>query len=433
MPARLDAAKRLGKLLGGAEAGEGGPVPAAATLALPVLMERFAGPVLLFDAGGAILSHSGGANLLATAYNDGQMGFLTDLIRRTAGDALPRQGRCEVGTADTGMAIDLILLPIQAEGASHVLALGRDTTLDRNMIGALMSSRQLFKDLVTCSTDFAWETKPDGTFGFVSPRGALGYSAHELEGRPARDLHADMNAADAVWPFDSRTPLDGVEVWLRRKDGSIACVSVACLPVQDDKGRSKGVRGIAKDVTDKKEQAAALNQAHERLKKIARLDALTGLFNRATFFEELGWRLQHLRRHGRPGALMYIDLDNFKAVNDTGGHQQGDLVLRELANRLLNGSRAGDMVARLGGDEFAVWLEDTDTEGAKSKLENMMEIGSALNAEFGVAGKPLGLSIGVVIATQDGVENMQQLLERADEAMYAAKKSGKGRAAFAKA
>ena len=242
-----------------------------------------------------------------------------------------------------------------------------------------------------------------------------------------------MNAADAVWPFDSRTPLDGVEVWLRRKDGSIACVSVACLPVQDDKGRSKGVRGIAKDVTDKKEQAAALNQAHERLKKIARLDALTGLFNRATFFEELGWRLQHLRRHGRPGALMYIDLDNFKAVNDTGGHQQGDLVLRELANRLLNGSRAGDMVARLGGDEFAVWLEDTDTEGAKSKLENMMEIGAALNAEFGVAGKPLGLSIGVVIATQDGVENMQQLLEQADEAMYAAKKSGKGRAAFAKA
>ena len=111
---------------------------------------------------------------------------------------------------------------------------------------------------------------------------------------------------------------------------------------------------------------------HETLERISRTDELTGLLNRRAFFEEVDRGLTHHRRAGRAGALVYIDLDNFKPVNDVHGHQWNDEVLCDLADMLSMGTRVGNLVARLGGDEFALWLEETTETNAAAKAQETL-------------------------------------------------------------
>ena len=133
----------------------------------------------------------------------------------------------------------------------------------------------------------------------------------------------------------------------------------------------------------------------------------------------------------RPAALVYVDVDNFKPVNDRHGHAQGDMVLRNVAERLRRGARASDLVARLGGDEFALWLDEADLRGAEAKGRDIV----ALREEFAELSAsedlPLSFSIGVAVLDTNASETIAEIIERADSAMYAAKRGGKGRLAVA--
>ncbi len=129
---------------------------------------------------------------------------------------------------------------------------------------------------------------------------------------------------------------------------------------------------------------------------------------------------------GRCGALLYVDLDNFKQVNDVHGHQRGDEALVALAEILSGGSRVGDIPARLGGDEFALWLEETDAAAAEAKARTLLEQARSLRAYSGSPDTPLGISIGIALSDPALDESIDELLARADEAMYAVKKGGKG-------
>ena len=308
--------------------------------------------------------------------------------------------------------------------AGLVLLLARDATLDSNMIAALGKSRQLFRDLVLCSSDFAFEVDVQGRFGFVSPQGALGYAAAELSGRPARGLAAEEGGP---WPFDG---CHG-EVRLKGCDGEARLFAVAAMAVCDRAGNPAGSRGVARDVTEERARDAALEEAHRREKRLARTDGLTGLYNRRAFVKELTVRLAHLERHRRAGALLYLDLDNFKAVNDAKGHAAGDACLKTFAAALRLRSRAGDSCARLGGDEFALWLEDIDGAGAMKKAAAVLAYAAALDAAYGVPGRPLGVSAGVALSMAG--DDAATLMARADGAMYRAKQGGKGRAYLAEA
>ncbi|MGF1605025.1 MAG: diguanylate cyclase domain-containing protein [Rhodothalassiaceae bacterium] len=177
----------------------------------------------------------------------------------------------------------------------------------------------------------------------------------------------------------------------------------------------------------------ALRQAAliERLKRLSRVDDLTELLNRRAFMEELERRLAHHRRTGRPGALMYVDLDHFKAVNDTMGHAVGDKVLGEMGRLLRESIRVGDAAGRLGGDEFAVWLEETDAKGAAAKAQALLEEVAGLRRATGDPQSDLGLSVGIAISHPEREETLEGLAERADRALYAVKRSGRGRYAFA--
>ncbi len=169
----------------------------------------------------------------------------------------------------------------------------------------------------------------------------------------------------------------------------------------------------------------------ERLRRLSERDGLTGLFNRRTFFERLEETLT--RPDSGPSALLYVDLDNFKAVNDLHGHQQGDTVLKAVGTLLSTGVRPGDLPGRLGGDEFVLWLGRADEEQSRKVAERLLNGMKGLAHLSASPEKPLGLSIGIAVHTPGRGETVRELTDRADAAMYDAKKSGKGHYALAPA
>ena len=129
--------------------------------------------------------------------------------------------------------------------------------LERNLRAALADSRQRYKDLVEISSDFAWETDADGAFAFVSPRGALGYTAGALVGREAASFVVEPRKTESL-PFGARNSVERAEVWFRRADGELALLVCACLPLHDAQGQWCGTRGVSRDITEERAGEVAL-------------------------------------------------------------------------------------------------------------------------------------------------------------------------------
>ena len=168
-------------------------------------------------------------------------------------------------------------------------------------------------------------------------------------------------------------------------------------------------------------------QAFDRTRHLAQHDSLTGLSNRSQFEEQLARQLEFAMRGELRGALLAIDLDGFKAVNDNHGHGVGDQVLRAVAARLRSTLRGSDLAARVGGDEFLVLLPDIDAEAALRLAERIVEV---LSQRYGDDLPPVTASVGIATFPDDGAPDGQSLVRRADEALYAAKRAGKRRASM---
>ncbi|HVI52660.1 MAG TPA: diguanylate cyclase [Candidatus Sulfotelmatobacter sp.] len=170
---------------------------------------------------------------------------------------------------------------------------------------------------------------------------------------------------------------------------------------------------------------------HHLLLDASRTDALTSLLNRRGFYDEMKRRFNRLQRDNRPAALVYVDLDNFKLVNDSHGHARGDEALRHVADILRHNTRSTDLVARLGGDEFAIWLDNADEQVAVSRAQIFLTAATQLAPYSGDKDRPLKLSIGIAVHHAKDREDINQLMSRADAAMYAVKRGGKGNYAMA--
>lgn len=158
----------------------------------------------------------------------------------------------------------------------------------------------------------------------------------------------------------------------------------------------------------------------------ARTDSLTGLLNRRAFFDEMSRRFDRLERDSAPGTLLFIDLDHFKALNDSRGHDIGDEALCITANLLRGTVRPQDLVARLGGDEFALWLDNTDEFAAAERAESLRLEGPAHLAHLGDPGVPgLSMSIGIATRWPGRGEDIEALIQRADQVMYEVKRAGR--------
>jgi len=182
------------------------------------------------------------------------------------------------------------------------------------------------------------------------------------------------------------------------------------------------------------EQLGFVNQQlirENELERLSATDPLTGLLNRRAFAESLERRLVRQVHAKQDGALLYLDLDNFKQVNDAAGHDVGDEVLKSVARLLQEHIRTADLAARLGGDEFAIYLGSISREAAEQKARMILAKAHSLQKYSASPDNPLGLSIGIALIDSTSHECLDALLKRADSAMYQAKSEGKGTLAFA--
>jgi len=474
---------------------------------------------------------------------------------------------------------DMALIPLGESGEDTLFLLtGRDGSMQYNLIDALVTSRQLFKDLIVCTDDFVWETDEEGRFRYTSPKGAFGYSAAELDGMLVEDLLmiGATGTASHQNPFFVEEQVRECEIWVRSKGGDAVCMMVNAIPIHDKEGVHLGNRGAGQDITAEIKQRqhmdflagqemmiekivnairqeveaerlfkiagegacealnssrviiqrlslqgqleTAFNQgvtaetevflqdwfwnardtssvenemlslscsssdrvhvapiyvkgrlagiitlmrrnealelsedeqnllkvlaghlgialiqvnAREQLVELSRTDELSGLLNRRAFHNDVAKRIEHGKRTKRPNALFYIDLDNFKPVNDRFGHEKGDEVLKAVSQILKARSRIGDLVSRLGGDEFAMWLEDIDWEGAVQKAEELLQACREVSQELEISDPSINFSIGIALAQGAKDDNLERLLSRADAAMYEVKRRGKGTFALA--
>jgi len=219
----------------------------------------------------------------------------------------------------------------------------------------------------------------------------------------------------------SRRNLFQREVRLKPPNGPISWVRINMTALRGADGRTTGYLLVASDVTEN-------HLMLERLHDLAHKDALTGLWNRMAWLETLDERMKSVDRPGQLGVL-YIDLDGFKAVNDTVGHDHGDALLKAVAERLLAAVRPQDMLARLGGDEFAVVLPDlADAEAAAAVAQRIVR---TVGQPFTILEKELSVGASVGIALADSLEvDRATLVKRADTALYAAKHAGRSRYVF---
>ena len=488
------------------------------------------------------------------------------------------QGRCVTErimtrAEDETLVFQVNTIPIFGPSNEPLaLVLARDMTADRNVVDALVASRELFKDLVSCSSDFAWETDQHGIFTYVSKDGALGFGPADLIGTSAKVLL--MLSDDSPYPFDACHPVEDYELWVRTANGEEVFCRICCKPVLMDNA-VVAIRGVCRDITEEYKHKVELKRRRRRekllqgivdalrtefntrrllrtaaklpkkalnadycwvfttddrgsmqlamaypdtneelklkvkdvfvqacklaednlhveaagksfdliadftqfrgavngaivmarnndhsgwtgderqvvnsvsahlgiafhqikereiLERLSRLDDVTGLRNRRAFIEDLEKRLAHTSRYRRSGVLAFVDVDNFKSVNDILGHKVGDNVLCAMAQILEDGQRAGDMAARIGGDEFVVWLEETDECGSTNWAQRVLAACTKLD-EITQGKTPLiTVSIGLAAHTPHDPNDVDTLMQRADSAMYSAKKSGKAAFKFA--
>ena len=183
---------------------------------------------------------------------------------------------------------------------------------------------------------------------------------------------------------------------------------------------------LLRELTD--QLAVAMAQAEEQaaLSRLSETDALTGLLNRRGFETRLKAAVAAARATGGRGALVYVDLDNFKQVNDRGGHAEGDAALRAAAELLRRSMRAGDLVARLGGDEFAAWIDGVDGSEMLRRGEELVRAAAALQRFVPDSDMKVGFSVGIALLRPDRDASEADLLARADRAMYQVKHGAKG-------
>lgn len=524
------------------------------------------GPLALDSNPALLLAHDG--KVLAANEAAGTLRLMLARPPAELGQALgearrgkPRRLAALDGQDETGkpISLDLSLLP----SGDAILLLGRDISLERALRGALIDSRQRFKDLIDRAADFTWEVDDAGRFSFVAGEAPLGRAAGDLIGQSPQDFAISEDVAAA---FSGAGPRAGSEIWMAGPDKRPLCLLVQGQALNPtDGGPFRGARGLARDITAQKARetdlaesrhrerlvlhlmrslrrtidpeaaiATALNTAmqavgaelghvrrvgpdgvlaecltgqpdpadddliatalesdnglamghaghrlgiallcryegrgvgllvlwrkavrgpwaaddlfllgelaeqlavlieqlkgQEALRHLSTTDALTGLLNRRGFESVLARAVTRARLDGHVGALMYVDLDNFKQVNDRFGHAQGDAALVATADILRENLRTRDPIGRLGGDEFVAWLEGLGPEEAKAKAVDLQRAATALWRFAPGAEKKLGFSIGIALLRKDAGQddNIETLMTRADEAMYRIKHGGKG-------
>ena len=318
-------------------------------------------------------------------------------------------------------------------GGGQVFVFVRDITSRKQAETKLVESESRLQTLTHAIPDLVWLKDPEGVYLSCNQRFERFFGAAEaaIVGKTDYDF-VSKELADFFRKHDKIAMAKGEpsvnEEWVAfAYDGHRELLETTKTPVYDSQRRLVGVLGIGHDITQRK-------RAEDEIRQLAFYDSLTGLPNRRLLLDRLQRALVASARHQNEGALLYIDLDNFKTLNDTLGHDMGDLLLQQVAQRLVACVRDSDTVARLGGDEFVVMLEDLSgsSQEAAAQAEAVgNKIIASLNGSFQLASSEHHStpSIGVTLFS-DNRETVDELLKRADLSMYQAKAAGRNTLRF---
>jgi diguanylate cyclase (GGDEF)-like protein/PAS domain S-box-containing protein len=309
-----------------------------------------------------------------------------------------------------------------------VLVLLRQALATREIAGkeahfAKRAAEERFTSLVRNSSDVIAITRDDGSLLYLTPSAerVFGLYAEDLVGRPVTELVAveDRSRLQAFFTqlLSASRASATVELRIPRGKNRFRTVEVVGTNLLHEPHVSGHVLNI-RDVTDRR-------ALEDQLKRLALHDPLTLLANRALFRNRVEHALAVAKRRSSRVVALFVDLDNFKKINDSLGHGEGDRVLRTTAQRLSKCVRTVDTVARLGGDEFAVLIEDATSE--ERVIEVAARIVEALKEPFAFAGSSLRVAASVGVAFAEPGEGVEELLRNADVAMYSAKAQGKSR------
>jgi len=275
-------------------------------------------------------------------------------------------------------------------------------------------------------------TDPDANVLRVNQafEGLSGYSAEELLGKNPRVLQSgrhDKAFYQAMWSELLDTGKWSGEIWDRRKDGEIYPKFMTITAVYDDHHQLTHYVAMSSDISQRK-------QSEQEIHQLAFYDPLTKLPNRRLLLDRLRQAMAISTRSSRHGAVLFLDLDHFKTINDTQGHAMGDLLLIEVARRLQGCVREGDGVARLGGDEFLVLLEDMSAQPDEAATQTELvaeKIRYELNQPYMLKDYECHITPSIGISLFRGhLENVEELLKHADIAMYQAKAAGRNAIRF---
>ncbi len=325
---------------------------------------------------------------------------------------------CTQSTDGFTDAVECALLAQVAQHISFSLTVSKNENIQKKTKGQLKLASAVFDNML----EGIIVTKPNGEIVAVNPAlyTITGYDRKELIGKTPKVLQSgrhDEMFYRAMWKTILETDQWEGEVWNKRKDGSVYPELLSISTVKDKQGSVQNYIAVLADISKQKE-------AEQELQHIAFYDELTGLPNRMLFKERLDSAINQASRNQQLLAILFIDVDNFKVVNDTLGHSTGDQMLKEIAERLSRCTRKNDTVARQGGDEFTIILQSLKCpEDATLVINNIME---SLETRILIDNQEFysSVSIGISFYPNDG-ERFDVLMKNADTAMYHAKSQGK--------
>ncbi len=303
---------------------------------------------------------------------------------------------------------------------------------DRNKAEqALRDSENRYRSIIENIDEGYCEVDPNGNITFFNNRmqDILGYPREELTGMNTANMLEEKDVEEVFKHFadvyKTDVPQPEFTCQIRRKDGTWKFVGLTPTVIKDSQGNKTGLRSIVRDVDRQKKY-------EESLIYLAYHDALTGLKNRKAFYEQLQDAIYHAKRYGTEIVLIYIDIDKFKKVNDTLGHEIGDVLLLEIRDRLQGTLRKTDFISRIGGDEFVVLVDSPHPIQPKVIAKKILK---KLSEPYNLKGNMvdyISSSIGISLFPTDAVD-MDSLVKKADQAMYMAKETGNGYVSYADA
>ena len=292
-------------------------------------------------------------------------------------------------------------------------------------IDLALESEKRNLDFASASSDWFWEMDADLHVTYLSDQyeGITGVRASEIIGTQRWD-HASSEQSPEMWAahraeLAARKPFKNFEYIADLSNGQVRHLSSSGVPVLDRDGQFIGYRGSTTDITERK-------QSEQRLSYQASHDNLTGLLNRHEFENRANRLLARMKTEKTEHAMCFMDLDQFKVINDTCGHVAGDQLLRQIGKKIQATTRKNDTFARLGGDEFGMLLEHCTLDQAQGRADAILD--AVKNYQFFWEGEEfrIGVSIGLVAITET-TANFTELFRQADAACYMAKESGRSR------